>query len=824
MFACVSGICTLPSDTCPQRLEQLFALPQPSRSTLDLNMEGVDGGNTQVDHEVNADYTQGMFAGVQGGSHREPVPRPFGSGSFHLFKTQYQYEVFSVFGPASDDNEWGIELKWLKWLPLSFKLARRCGLQGNHARMRPPSLSVVMQAQPMFNSLESSGLDVRDNGQDGWVDLFERIDDRGFAGERRPMDSPPSVASVSDGNTNLIAPSETVEEMQHPTGSDFSEDGEPVLEATSDSSAAVRPEVPSVSLVAGPQIDPVDEESNSHADNALDHINDLVSFLYRSRESRHVLLPEVTLSAFTETGQAELSIKVPKQRLYIGRSPIISSSLADTPCTTLGIEGVLDQLNTMLGTSHTLDTLSLSSLLDECIDKNDDFGTAYAHLRPVWNGHGNSNMQNELRIREKEDKEQREKALVGNWIVDMDLQPRRVWDLYSNRVMPLCITDARSIPQYQFLDNRVWILPISHAWVDDKDRVDVWTSINGKEWPVPIPKGASLELIRIEMLNLGVEYTWLDVLCLRQKGGPWEDLRVEEWKLDVPTIGYVYYNATVVIYLSGLGWPLSLKDVQEVRGNRIIAGDTPDGPMHAKTIDEDGNYETDLLTRFHRQLELVERSSGLFDMLVHMQKRVSTNPVDRVAGLAFPLLSNTIPAYYESESLEDAWTALVDSMNPVYWMGFLFEYPGAGLGCKKWRPTWKQVMTEPLPADDYIPGTVEHDDETGEDWYEGFYIEKGLVQGLDVGSAEGHDQYEELVVEDADGIKHTFKICAAHQCLIPEDVYTLLGDSTGWAWVVGRRLPGQKFEKVSVFKMNSWEEKERLKDLDVCSKSHNILV
>ncbi len=64
------------------------------------------------------------------------------------------------------------------------------------------------------------------------------------------------------------------------------------------------------------------------------------------------------------------------------------------------------------------------------------------------------------------------------------------------------------------------------------------------------------------MLNLGIQYAWLDVLCLRQKeeGGPSEDLRVEEWKLDVPTIGWVYVTPWVVIYLSGLGQPLSLKD------------------------------------------------------------------------------------------------------------------------------------------------------------------------------------------------------------------------------------------------------------------------
>ncbi len=193
--------------------------------------------------------------------------------------------------------------------------------------------------------------------------------------------------------------------------------------------------------------------------------------------------------------------------------------------------------------------LSLSSLLNECIEKNDDFGTAYALLRSVWNKHANSNIQNELSRYEEKDKKRRAKALVGNWIVDPDLPPRRVWDLYSNRVVPSWITDGLSMAQ-----------PISHAWVDEKDRVDVWTSINRKEWPVPIPKGASLELIRIEMLNLGVQYTWLDVVCLRQKGGLQEDLRVEEWKLDVPTIGYVYKWATVVIYLSGLGQPLSLKD------------------------------------------------------------------------------------------------------------------------------------------------------------------------------------------------------------------------------------------------------------------------
>ncbi|KAK0430888.1 hypothetical protein EV421DRAFT_1856229 [Armillaria borealis] len=92
-----------------------------------------------------------------------------------------------------------------------------------------------------------------------------------------------------------------------------------------------------------------------------------------------------------------------------------------------------------------------------------------------------------------------------------------------------------------------------------RDRAVVWTPINGYEWPVPIPNDVDLNLIRIEMLNLGLEYAWLDVLCLRQVGGPGEDLRAEEWKVDVPTIGRVYYHAKVVCYLSGLGQPLALK-------------------------------------------------------------------------------------------------------------------------------------------------------------------------------------------------------------------------------------------------------------------------
>ncbi|PBK77599.1 hypothetical protein ARMSODRAFT_1012743 [Armillaria solidipes] len=434
------------------------------------------------------------------------------------------------------------------------------------------------------------------------------------------------------------------------------------------------------------------------------------------------LLPGVTISCETEIGQMEESIEVPNQRAYTSEKPVISSFLADIPCSSLGIRWLLNLLNRTLGTSYTLDTLSLLSVLKDCIAQNYDFGTAYGRLRSAWCNEHRCIIQLKLWEHEAKDIKRRRKAVKGSRIVDPNMHPRRVWDLYSNRVVPWwsCRVNFRRNNEAR---------PISHAWVDEVDRVDVWTPINGYEWPVPIPKGANLDLIRIEMLNLGVEYTWLDVLCLRQRGGPREDLRVEEWKLDVPTIGAIYQRAWVVCYLSGLGLRLSLKEgslesdrswfrrawtVQEVGEHRTIAGDTPDGPMNVDPIDKAGNYEDKILTKFHKQLGSAWIINSLYGALSAMQDRVSTNPVDKVDRLAFSLNSRSIPAYYESQSLEDAWTALINEMDLKNRGILFFTYPEPGTTCKKWRPSWEQVMTKSLPEDDRQPwnwsADVERDD------------------------------------------------------------------------------------------------------------------
>ncbi|PBK64621.1 hypothetical protein ARMSODRAFT_847768, partial [Armillaria solidipes] len=156
-----------------------------------------------------------------------------------------------------------------------------------------------------------------------------------------------------------------------------------------------------------------------------------------------------------------------------------------------------------LSTLYTVETCPLSTFLEDYIEKGYDFGTVYGRLRPFWYLHS-TNIEDKLQAREAWDQQMRLDVLVNDKIISPLIPPRRVWDLYSNWVIPWWV--ARRYPQ-----------AISHAWMDKKDRKDVHMPINECEWPVPMPRDADLNLICIEMLNNGAEYVWLDVLCLRQK-------------------------------------------------------------------------------------------------------------------------------------------------------------------------------------------------------------------------------------------------------------------------------------------------------------------
>lgn len=139
---------------------------------------------------------------------------------------------------------------------------------------------------------------------------------------------------------------------------------------------------------------------------------------------------------------------------------------------------------------------------------------------------------------------------------------RRLWDVFANRIIPECWVPQANID------------PISHAWVHHSEIHYVWTPINHHLWSVPIPRGTLLEDVRQELLTFGVQYTWLDVLCLRQTiphefiqhaGGEveWEkreSQRLKEWESDVPLIGGIYLESRKVVgHLSGLGRPFTPK-------------------------------------------------------------------------------------------------------------------------------------------------------------------------------------------------------------------------------------------------------------------------
>ncbi|KAK0499245.1 hypothetical protein EDD18DRAFT_1070748 [Armillaria luteobubalina] len=386
-------------------------------------------------------------------------------------------------------------------------------------------------------------------------------------------------------------------------------------------------------------------------------------------------LPNLTLSALGETGHAELTIPVLKQRSYTGNQPVKSSALTNNPCADLGIDGVLERLNVILGTFYSPGSkdlcpwrkTTLHSILEPYVARNDDFGTVYAHLRHFWYDYDITKIEDALSAAEEEDREMRRRVLMHDRITTF-------------------MNDFRWGSEYAPL----W--GISHAWVDEKERVDAMTPINGYEWPMPMPKDTDLDLIHIEMLNVGAQYAWLDVLCLRQEGGKGEHLRLEEWKLDVPTIGSVYYpNASVGCYFNGLGRPLHLTPdyfesdrcwfrrawtLQEITDFTTIVGETENGIMYTgvrKVFEE-----------WLAHLREMRREDNTLELALEMQNRVSSTSLDQVAGLLYVLYADPIPIYDTNKSDADAWEELMDVISLQSRAELFFYFPESGNGRKYW--------------------------------------------------------------------------------------------------------------------------------------------
>ncbi len=481
------------------------------------------------------------------------------------------------------------------------------------------------------------------------------------------------------------------------------------------------------------------------------------------------------------------------------------------------------------------------------VTENYDLGTAYAHLRRYPY---NFNIDRHVTARKSDEK--RRQDLIEHRKIK-NAPPRRVWDLYANRVVPYWV--AIKFP---------WAM--SHAWVDDNNLKRVMTPINGYEWPVPIPKDADLDLIRIEMLNLGAEYVWLDILCLRQEGRnedprfaisqeEWDEreaLRKEEWKVDVPTIGCVYPLSThVVCYLSGLGLPLSFKaardfkddrcwfnrawTLQEISDDMLIAGKTCDNDsmVDKRFMTEDTQRRMDVqLASLHQDRGLTPRTeASIFVILSQMQKRKSTKPVDKIAGLVCLFDCKHIPIYDASQSEEDAWTELVNVAPDWIRAHLFFLYPKPGNRTGFWRPSWQQVMEETLPNPQRpfasLPPRVCRTEKDGDSYY-GPRIERCMVRGL--ADASESPRHGELYIKNQQ-VEYIFKIVADHACPIDDGQYTFIGAKDRFAtsctvniWVIGKTEELKKFSKVSVVRMADVQEAERLERLHACRRTETFLL
>ena len=406
------------------------------------------------------------------------------------------------------------------------------------------------------------------------------------------------------------------------------------------------------------------------------------------------------------------TVNVPLQQLHT--SPLaIPPELADESCTTLAPDDILLKLNTILGTNRVMDA-ELASCIDRCIQRDWDLGTTYGHLRLWWRlGDNFSSAMRQIGMR-REDWELKfgQPPEFGSRLIHdpWTYPPRRVWDLYSNRVLPsylLVADERRPIP------SRVWA--ISHCWVPDNERQDVWTSINGHEWPVPIPVDTSLDHIRIELLNLGAEYVFLDVLCLRQQGdSAFEQLRQEEWKIDVPILMNVYQrptrDQTTVIYFNGLGRPLDMNrakldspfhwfqrswTLQETTEKWLPGGLTD--PILGGSAN--GPYFMDLMRRSIEDMSVERRS--FMDLVYAFQSRpgvAAKKAHDRVAALSY-LILHSIRMQYDSmpSSADEVWKMLIQELlkkfpqSHLNFLDLLVRCPSAGMD--NWIPPWHLLIS-----------------------------------------------------------------------------------------------------------------------------------
>ncbi|KZV74377.1 hypothetical protein PENSPDRAFT_708710 [Peniophora sp. CONT] len=359
-------------------------------------------------------------------------------------------------------------------------------------------------------------------------------------------------------------------------------------------------------------------------------------------------------------------------------------------------------------------------------------------LRPWWSS-VSPDLLSHLGSLEQKDRERRERAVSERLVLDCHIPPRRVWDLYSNRVLPFWVLGEES--ELRSSTDRgarsIRIQTVSHAWMSPERRIGKSTPINGEKWPVPIPQDIRLDDLRIELLNLlnfrlsgHTEYVWLDVLCLRQVGGkPMEEsLRAKEWEIDVPTIGAIYRSCWfTVFYLNGLGRPFEENDLDDARhwfnrawtmqewchshdlptamgSHMLLGGVTENSPrFYISRLYSPSDDYTKRLSERMSDSNASAATNNILKAAAMMNRRKAEREVDKLAGLAYFVCGETQPVFDATKSVEDAWRSFIDCLIPRARAQLLFIFPVAGDGDFKWTPSWQQLLGEAEPVIAHLP-------------------------------------------------------------------------------------------------------------------------
>ncbi|EKM55960.1 uncharacterized protein PHACADRAFT_209466 [Phanerochaete carnosa HHB-10118-sp] len=394
------------------------------------------------------------------------------------------------------------------------------------------------------------------------------------------------------------------------------------------------------------------------------------------------------------------------------RSLAIPDGLADIPSVVMTNASLLSTLNSVLGTEYQLDMPGLRDCLKYVLARTRDFGQAYGLLRPWWpdptldTGQYFATVRRKMQDRKKELRKLRNNAIQGSCITDSRLPPRRIWDLFSNRVLHLHALPRSPGKPIGYIPPEVWC--ISHGWVDEKSRIEVITKVNGEEWRVPIPRATSLAHVRVELLNMGAQYVWLDILCLRQVNNKpeWhmaEERRREEWKTDLPTIGCIYQRQTVaeeeragyssgasrgshiykdvkeapqiidevpcVTYFNGLGLPFDISSatlnsdrhwchrvwtVQETCDSWLPGGMTGDLVVGMP----------EFFAEVHGIVASTTNEREVMRVIADPHARRCGKEHDRINGLAHLLGCDTLPFYVDYVHEEMAWSTMIKHLPP----------------------------------------------------------------------------------------------------------------------------------------------------------------